>query len=548
MKGKHNGFNEIKTVRYSICAADNVVRPIHFVSVVASSNPTELYMRISYTRITELLKQNFCDDSQERSSATQQYRNHLSTLNSYLSFVGKTMDSNVGSELGSGFHDKLRDYLQQIDVAERTRRDRATHLRLIYRLAEAAATRPEQMLNKQMEFSGELRRLTAQCGLAPKTLAKNAGVDPTTLSRWLRGATPRADTMPSVHRLEAYFGVERGYLAGLIQRPTDEAPAVCAIPSHRRRMAERTKHNFYLTTPELGDLFKSEWGSLFDYKTTAFPTLERQSRGRWRLIAQDVSIPLNPLAVRGAMVCPTADNVLGRLRTFFGVLSRLPADRGGIAWAEPPPLTLAWLAHPAALHCYLSWLTAQSGGVRHNGHKVFAMVVCNLLRPTTGFLWQQPAIYRARLPQGYRPTTDAAWQQMCEKSHKLLRDYNRGSNSLSRKPEEPIAHLLALPDPLRPIREAITKIQAEAASAPPGSMLEARHKRNALLLALLLSNPLRARSLMSMTWERNGHGTLQGSPGQEWRIHLQPEHFKTGDSRKGRPYSVKIAAWVRPPK
>lgn len=546
MKGKINDFNVFKNVRYVGNLGDNVIKAINFVSVFASSTKMELYMPTSYTKITELLKQSFCSNETERSNATQQFRNHMSALNSYLAFHGKTLESNVGTELGSGFNEKLRDYLDQIDVADRTRKDRAIQLRQIYRLADAAATTSSIPSNRQPDFSAEIRRLIAQTGLPPKTVAKKSNVDPGTLQGWLKGATPRADTMPSLHRLEAYFGLERDALAKLIERPVVTNQSATLTPSHRRRLAERTKHNFFLREAELGENFKAEWSSLFEYKTTAFPALERQSRGRWRLIAANVSKALSEFATRGRMVCPSADNVIGRLRCFFGVLSRLPADQGGIAWTEAPPITLAWLAHPSALNCFLSWMTEKSDGVRHGGHKVFAMTVCSLLRPTTGFLWQQPEIYRQRLPREYQPASDEAWQQMCAKSYKFLRDYTRDSNGMSRKPEEPISHLLAQPDPLKPIREAIMKIESDAATAKPGGIVEARLKRNALLLALLLSNPLRARSLMSMTWVPNGHGTLQGNPSEGYRIELQPNQLKTGDSRKSRAYSVKVADWVKP--
>ncbi|WP_123785215.1 hypothetical protein [Pseudazoarcus pumilus] len=503
-------------------------------------------MPITYSSITELLQQHFSVSENPTPSAVQRYRNHVSTLNSYLAFCGKSTASNVGAELGSAFDSRLRAYLDQVQVVARTRRDRASHLRLVYRLHQGANAKPSQKVTDPSCFSGMLRQKVAESGLSIERLAELAHITPATLLKWIRGKRPEARHEAAVHRLESALSVGRNGLTRHIHTQGEEALPAPATPSHRARIAERPKHNLFLSEPEFPDQFRAEWGSLIDYKTSAFPTLERQTRGRWRLIPIGVSAALSQFAVRGSMACPTADNVIGRLRSFFGVLTKLPIEHGGIPWNSTPPITLAWLAHPHALNCYLSWLTAQSGGIQHSGHKVFALIVCNLLRPNTGFLWQQPSTYRNRLPEDYRPASDEAWQEMCAKSHKLLRDYTRSSNSLSRKPEEPIAHLLELPDPLRPLREAICKIEADAAAAPPGSITEARHKRNALVMALLLANPLRARTWMSMTWLPSGQGTLQGSPSQGWRIQLQPQHLKTGEFQKGRAYSVKLANWVKP--
>lgn len=546
MKGNHYGFSNLENSRYSIVTGGNVIEVTQFSSVFAGSNPPELLMAFPYLDLINKLKQNFSIDDSPTASAVQQYRNHLSTLNGYLAFCGKTIESNVGTELAGNFDAKVRDYLESITVAPRTRRDRRLHLQAIQKLYQASLTAHHTPTGKQRSLEATLRLRIAETGVAPKTLAKQAGVDPTTLQRWLRGATPRADTLPALRRLEVRLGLARDTLVNLVEKHANASATAVAIPSHRLRMAARQKHNLPLSESALDALFLQEWHALFDYKISAFPTLERQSRGHWRLLPRTVSSTLSPLAQRGAMVCPSASMFIQRMRTFLGVLRNLPPESGGIPWDEPPRQTLAWCAHPQALECFLQWMTSQSNGIRHNGQKVFARAVASLLRPQTGFLWQQAAVYRVRLPDGFRPENNDAWQEMCAKSHKLLRDYIRSATGVSRSPEEPIANLLNSPHPLKPIRDAIVRINADAANAPPGSINEARHKRNALVLALLLSNPMRARTLTSLTWVPNGHGTVRGSPTEGWRIQLEPVHLKTGNSKQSRGYSVKVADWVKP--
>jgi integrase len=311
-------------------------------------------------------------------------------------------------------------------------------------------------------------------------------------------------------------------------------------------MAARSRHNLSLREAELSSEFLVEWRNLFDYKIASFPNLERQSRGQWRLIPKTMSVDVSTLAQRGQMVCPAANILIYRLRSFFAVVLKLPVEEGGIAWQQQPSETLALCAHPRALECYLQWITNQSGGVRHNGQKVFARAIASLVRPETGFLWQLPNMFQKRLPAELSVASEDEWQAMCERSHKFLRAYITSSCDTNRHPEEPIADLLGLEDPLRPILDAIDRIQKDAATAPNGGITQARHKRNALLLALLLSNPLRARSLAALTWLPNGNGTLRGNSTSGWRIVLQPTHLKNGGSKGSRAYNVKVADWVKP--
>jgi integrase/transcriptional regulator with XRE-family HTH domain len=546
MKGKYNEISYVENQRYFVVMANNVMEVTKSGGVFASSYPLELTVSISYTELNTKLKENYSIDDTPSASALQQYRNHMSALNGYLTFCGKSVDSNVGAELSSQFDTKLREYLACVELAPRTRRDRTNQLRTIQKLYQVTLGNQRAPLRTSSSLSTTLRLRIAETGVAPKTLAKQAGVDPTTLWRWMNGASPRDDTVPALRRLEVRLGLERDTLVQLIHKRsnTDARPVV--IPAHRLLLAERSQRPLTLPESALGESFLREWNILFDYKISNFPALERQSRGRWRLIPKSMSMSVSKLAQRGAMVCPTANIFIDRMRHFLGILTHLPSEEGGLSFIEPPPQTLAWCAHPLALECYLQWITNQSGGIRHNGQKVFARAVASLVRPHTGFLWQEASTFRVRLPSQFQVESDDAWRVMCARSHKFLRDYICSATGVSRNPEEPIADLLALQNPLQPIRDAIARIQADAAKALPGSITEARHKRNALVLALLLSNPLRARTLAALTWQPNGRGTLRGSPCTGWRIQLQPAHLKTGDTKQSRIYDVKISDWVKP--
>jgi integrase len=98
---------------------------------------------------------------------------------------------------------------------------------------------------------------------------------------------------------------------------------------------------------------------------------------------------------------------------------------------------------------------------------------------------------------------------------------------------------------LKSILEAIDRMDIAAAQCLPGSIMEASHKRNALLFAFLLSNPLRGRSITSLTWITDGLGSLRGSPAKGWRISLTAEQLKNGNSKHGKRYDVKVADWIK---
>ncbi|MFS2135763.1 site-specific integrase [Duganella sp. Dugasp56] len=547
MRKNISKIKELKLPRYYGVISNNVVNH-RYSGVFASSTSQELIMAIPYSDLIEKIKSHVGFDTEDNFSALQQFRNYLSALNGYLAFCGKTVDANVGFELSTKFDERLPKYLASLEVAPRTRADRATQLRAIQRIyQQGVAQRPRQQVQGTglATFTDQLRRLVAAVNVAPKTLAKQNGVDPNTLRRWLAGAKPRPDTFPALRRLESRFGLERDTFVQLIEKETNSALVTSVAPAWRLTLAARTQSKIGFSEKELSATFLQEWRGLVEYKVAAIHSLERQGKGHWRQIPMSMSMALSDLAAKGNMRCPSADMFITKFRQFLGVILRLAPEMGGLSWTNAPEQSLAFCAYPKALECYLQWMTDQSGGIRHKGQSVFASFVASLLRPQTGYLWQQPAQFRCKLPEEIRPQTDDAWQRMCEKTHNFLRAYIRSSTGTSRSPEEPIANLLALPEPFKPVRQAIERIQQEAAASLPGGINQARHKRNALLLALLLSNPLRVRSLASLTWLPNGQGSLRGSSITGWRIVLLPVQLKNGGSQK-RTYSVKVADWVKP--
>ncbi|MGC1517351.1 MAG: hypothetical protein WA787_01175 [Azonexus sp.] len=552
MKDNFQYIKQLENCRYPVTSEYNGTQVTY--SIVTASPTWELViLNITYNELVEKLKAHFgifpvLGTNEEGQGSIQSYRNHLSTLNSFLASVGKTLESRVGVELGSAFESSLKDYCSALTtVTSRTKRDRRTHLNLIRRLHKAGGAGLRQPARAATAFSVELRAVIARTGQAPKALAKTIGISPSVLRGWLKGTVPNRRGIATLRRLEAALEVPRDTLVLLAQEDEQHRPRVQASVAHRERLKVRKPSiSLVLAERDLSQEFCNEWQQLFMHKTGDFPALERAARGRWRLIPASSSRGLSPLVHRGTLVCPTANTVLGRIRGFLGViLHRFAEDLGGTAITAPAPQTLAWMAVPWALKVYLEHLATQSEQVLHAGQKVFCTAFAATVRPTTGFLWQQPSLMN-QLPEAYRPESSEGWRRMCEESHKLLRAYISRCTGVSRNPQDPIANLICRDDMLAPVLLAIARIEAAAAAAPSGSRTEATLHRDALLLSLLLSNPLRQRTIASMTWNPDGSGTLRGSESTGFRIHLQPHHLKNGDSRGSRNYNVPVAAWVQP--
>lgn len=556
MSEKFSINNVLADCRYLTAPTHNVMKVTKYTFVASST--CELTLNITYQELDSHLKKHFHvspkGEGELRKSAmtvVQQYRNHASTLNGFLSSVGKTMSSRVGIELAAGFDKAVLEYLAILTVGARSKRDRRSHLLRIRRIYEAVRKGTTDVTERtQTSLSIALRTAIANTGCGPELLARQVGVSASTLWRWLAGTMPSERCLPALRRLESKLGLERDSLVFKINASEDGTGAQATRTiEHRKTLVERAKEWPYrLKESELSEAFKSEWRSLFDYKTTSFPRIERTRRGTWRCIPADSDRLHSELTRRYDTVCPTASQVLEMLCAFLGVVLNVPRTRGGLLDAEDPARnlqTLAWLAEPDALATYVDWITARSSGILHRGQKTFSAVTAGLLRPKTGYLWQHPE-YRLRLPESRRPQSDDAWRAMCELSHAQLRQVISASTGVSRSPSDPISDLLELENPLLPILNAIARIEADAAAASPGGRHQAVLKRDALLLSMLLANPLRRRTMKSMTWKPDGTGTLRGSPEQGWRIKLKAHHMKNGAKLEGGEYSVKVADWVKP--
>ncbi|WP_134046184.1 site-specific integrase [Paraburkholderia caballeronis] len=487
-------------------------------------------MELSYTDLIAQHKQLLLGNSPDAQSRNQMFRNHLSTLVSYLSFNGKTTDSKIGAEMLSAFDERMRTYTEQLQLAPRTVLDRRSHLRAWRELVRNLTTTAHDAPNSHVandgvsEFHRALRVAFAAQSEAPKAIARQAGASTSAVQRWLKGATPNQRAFPSLTRIEHALGLERNALRKLLtQRPaiTDTPTRATTTIPYRARQKANTQDPYLLPESDLSPVLLEEWQDFFSYKTATNPRLNRRKRSTWRLLPKSkIAITLCSAAQRGNLGCVTAEMTFNMLRAYFGFLYK-PRNEGGFGVPKSELTTLAWFAVPDAVNSYLEFRTNRSGGLIHWGQKGFASFVCSLTANNTGFLTQQPLL-ATRLPKKWVRDT---FQSMCAETHNLASEWKGNATTKSRNPEEPIRGLLLLSEPLAPMFRAIKSLDEAAARAAPGSLNEALHKRDALLLSMLIANPLRLRNYVLMTYAEDGSGNLYRRH-DGWRLRFEAADFK----------------------
>jgi integrase len=538
-------FNSLGTVRYDITYLHNATPQSQWGTVGVAKTAMDL----TYTQLVERHRGRI--NAQSSSSSiphveSQVFRNHRSTLNSFLLFIGKGEANRVGAELLSQFEVRSREYLERWANNPKGRSDRQSHLRSWRQTVLEAEN--EQSPSKVRPFHAELRRCLALQDLAPKSIAREFGISTSALQRWVAGAFPNTAGLPSLRRLENALGLVRGHLESLLPRVySDDSTVPPPAISFRERVQRQT---YGLPLSSLGPQWLDEWKAFVDYKTCISPNLKRTAS--WRLLPQtELTSAPNPMCTVDGMGCETANFTLKRLRYFLGFLClpksspagweqqqrdkqlkagvkfpKAPVWRSGLGLATEQVQTLAILANPAYIDAYLRFMKSGSGGVVHGGHRAFAALVSELTRSHTGYLWQQAHLAN-RLPPETLGQHD--WHSLCAAAHKMANEWKRVAKSISRDPDEPLRPLLDLKEPLLPLFRAIKHLDKLAAEAPPGSKAQAEHKRNALLVMILVSNPLRIRTLSLIRWRNDNTGNLYKHADGHWHLRLTGNSFKNDE-------------------
>lgn len=510
-------------------------------------------MDTTYVQLIEAHKERLLEEKGEL--PIQVLKNHLSVLNSYMTFCGKVRENQVGRELSKEyFKQRSAEFIEAIAGSnKKTSADKLSILRGWYKTVEYIQQLQRlKVVQGDSRFHKELRLAVAKTGHTVMEISRAAKCDHNYLRKWLNGAYPYKTGFPSFVRLEKYLGFERGYLESLMPYPkkSERLPAKPVSDDFSKRHRQNLKCHYFFPVKEIGPGLMAEWRQLVAYKVAECAVgLKRAKYGKWRAINRDEAVPhtiRNPLShTANGMVCPSAERSSNFLRGYLGFLSKPVTDdvSPGMGLSREEIQTLAMFTIPEFVNAYFEFIKQRSGNIVHSGHNVIASFIINLTKKGEGFLWQQPMLLK-KIEQF---ANGRSWQELCEETTRLCLSWQDAAyGNKSRDPKVPLSGLLALEDPLAPFARAIRKLDEAAANRSPGTLAQAIYKRNALLLAIAVSNPLRLRTLTITKYvppdqESDYRSNLYRTESGQWRLRFMANEFKNGRAR-GKDYDAPLPA------
>lgn len=518
-------------------------------------------MDVTYAQLKDAHKNRL--ESERGAVSDQLLRNHSSTLNTFLLHIGKTLESKVGTELLQGFEEAAAKFVSTTSPTnKKTAADKLSILRA-WRATAESFTKKRKLRNAALAsgvatpFQLELHVAIEKSGKQKKGLAREAAINNCTLHRWLNGTPPNDKTsVPAIHRLENSLGLERGYLEKLMPPPNRlPTPIARKEDAFSRRHSVNSRDRYFLLREHISEPLKNEWFEFIRYKTIESPIgLERSPLGRWQTLPPELCKPhlvkdpwIQPVPNE---ICATASRVFSSIRGFLGFLSRIPSPdgdiaRGGVGLPLAEVQTLALFVIPEFVQGFLQYMKARAGNIAHTGHGVLAGFISTLVHPEYGYLLQQPERYK--LIEKY--AKDRSWDALCAEVMSICEKWQLASaGNKSRNPETPINLLLRLDAPLEPLFRAISDLDKTADKKAEGGVRKAKLKRNAMILALAIANPLRERTLTVTKYVAPGtdseyESNLYKTDSGEWHLAFSKEHFKNRSSKK-EDYDAPLPGWI----
>lgn len=475
--------------------------------------------------------------------------NAVSALRGFVSEQGLSLDRPIGPALRAQFSERLGAHLATLRAGNQSSRSAANRGSLLRRWRRVLL-RLDRTLNAGLGRQSPLQQALSELfatGRAVRPTAQAAGVPPATLRRWLAGHRPNARSLPGLARLERYLALPPGTLTDLSEVGTERSsldtsgspPAI----GYRQRLRVQSANPYRLC--EVNDTLRAQWCDLVHFKTAARTPygMRRQRHGRWTVTRHPVTRRLPWYANSNGAYCATADLQWGLVSSFLGWLA-LPTERGGIGWPSERAQSLAHLADSSLIERYVGWRQSASGGSFHGGIGAFLRMVASMCHPDTGYLVQRSSVAGNSATEA----GPADWLARCADARscciELLAAGQRDARA-SRNPNEALAMLLSRDNPMDALAEAVERMNAARPTC--GGTAEALWARDRLMLKLLMSNPLRAKNAIMLTFsEHPPHvcspptGAVLYRAGGGWRIYVSSAALKNHYGAGARDYDAPV--------
>lgn len=408
-------------------------------------------------------------------------------------------------------------------------------------------------------------------------VARGSHVPTFALHLLVEGRIPGPKSLSRLGRLEDFFKIPRGALCSKIPDAVRWLGGKLPTGTTRWRAHHgaltRSRYKLTRLTPGL----QREWDLLYRLQTDPDWAEEQgfETSSEWR--------------IRSDGSCPAGDARLSLLLGFFGYL-RLDPDSAdpwqrGRGFAEDA-LSIALLALPELVEGYLDFVRERScGGLYNTYTKNVFVFVEQLLRPQTGFLYQQPS-FGSRLPQ---PVLKCEWRGWCEgRLREVQKIRKRIFPPQKRKRRKNQARLVGMTrdpfavvkDYIEGLEQPITVLWDLAANmealvpfqkkGSPGRM--ATLARDLFYVKMIAANPLRCRNYAMMLYipkdwdaferaceqyrregeicglyvETEGNSNLYQRRDGSWWLRFEPPDFKNEVGAAADPYDVPVVEDVWP--
>ena len=466
--------------------------------------------------------------------------NVQSALSGFLEERGLNDSSVVGVTLRSGFNEACESHIAALRTLDRSSqfcRNRRHYLRPWALLINILDHECACIAGVTTPLQDALR--AAMRGRKVSSTARGIGLPSATFRGWLAGGVPRPGKTHFLRRLEVLCELRPAALTGLLpfrEAVTEESE--CPSIAWREENGQRCADEYCLSAEQAPSILREEYSGLLAYKS-AFPTAPGTGKAlfrdviavrdaavgkTWRLTAPppETSLKGRWFDVVGGQVCVSGRITWRGFASFFGWATLSPERHG--AGLSVESLTLALLLDVALVERYLDWHTRRVGGI-NRGHVTFLSKISMLCHPHTGFLLTQPDI-GAR--GGF--ADPSAWHRHCGAANDALRAIVRKIKPhvvATRKPEEPLKAALELAESLAPFVKAVRRLVSNRGFR--SGVDEAIWSRDLLLMALLMSNPLRRKNLAQLTYRSDNSGHLRRTAAGGWRIFIPRGLFKNAE-------------------
>lgn len=477
-------------------------------SQASTKLPSEATFSISYSELIV----DYVEDLKKLGKSRQTIKNARAAVRSWIQVQELDEQAPVGAELSDSFKENLSEY---VAARHHAGVPKATYQPVVSRLKSVR----EFYLNRR-----ELSRLPETFGERLAYLLQREGykkpefwnlflsdyVLQGTFHFWFRGEAPQVKLFLA-EIMEKALRVEPGTLSERLFFPRKALSQAPESNACNGRAKENIRKKFRVWTPKLAEQF-AEFQK-FKSEAVLPEGMNRLSEAVWTCTA-------------------SATFVREEFKSFMGFccLPREAEDPSLRGMGIPRErLSLALLSDKTLLETYLTvFRKYRSGGAYNQGTTHFIQTVLSILHETGGFLYQKPE-FAAELPVPLEPSE---WRNHCTATRNRLRQmlkyvlHAKTSGSEQYRPgrdsTERVKDILRLPQPLDATMQVLNQMFIDMSKLSRDKLTRAVLYRDALLIALIQSNPLRVGMFSKMEFDRHLVREADGS----WWFEFERKDFK----------------------